>query len=205
MGAGQKDQFRTRKAKVTKRAELCNPVQKNSEPFVNTRAHLQCYRTRGPALNTLVAVRNQFGSQRLLVRSPRRLCVPSKKRHVRRRGAARFRRIQVPIDHFQCYAVTRLTPLRAVRPIGGVRLRDQFGRRGARPGRAFQLCAPVQKRLRGKVTPLQHPVRHLLCYRIKPKKVRRRVQIRNQLETRILRTRKSVALCVPSNKLVLPQ
>jgi hypothetical protein len=199
------DQFGTRTAKVTKRAELCNPAQKNSEPFVNTRAHLQCYRTQGPALNRLVAVQNQFGSQRLRVGSPRRLCLPSQKRFVLRRKTAGFQRIQVPIDHFQCYAVTQQTQLSAVQPIGSVTLKDQFGRRTAQPAKPFQLCAPVQKTLRGKVTPLQHPVRHLLCYRIKPKKVERQVQIRNQFEIRTLRTRKSVSLCVPSNKLVLSQ
>lgn len=200
-----KDQFGTRKAKVAKRAELCNPAQKNSEPFSNTRAHLQCYRTRGPALNKLVAVQNQFGSQRLLVGAPRRLCVPSEKRLVGRRKTAPFPRIQVPIDHFQCYAVSPQTPLRAVQPLGSVRLKDEFGRRAAQPAKPFQLCAPVEKKLKGKVTPLQHPVRHLLCYRIKGKAVERQVQIHNQFELRTLWTRKSVALCVPSNKLVLSQ
>ncbi len=202
---GLRDQFSTRTAKVTKRAELCNPAQKNSEPFINTRAHLQCYSTQGPALNKLVAVQNQFGSQRLLVGSPRRLCVPSEKRLLRRGKTAGFQRIQTPIDHFQCYAVTQQTPLRAVQPPGSVTLKDEFGRRTAQPTQPFQLCAPVQKSLRGKVTPLQHPVRHLLCYRTKPKKVSRQVQIRNQFEIRTLGTRKSVALCVPSNKLVLTQ
>jgi hypothetical protein len=200
-----RDQFGTRTAKVTKRAELCNPAQKNGEPFSNTRAHLQCYRTQGPALNKLVAVQNQFGSQRLLVGSPRRLCLPSQKRLVLRHKTAGFQRIQVPIDHFQCYAVTQQTPLQAVQPVGNVTLKDEFGHRAAQPAQPFQLCAPVQKSLRGKVTPLQHPVRHLLCYRIKPKKVERQVQIRNQFEIRTLRTRKSVSLCVPSNKLVLSQ
>jgi hypothetical protein len=200
---GLRDQFGARKARVTARAELCNPAQKRIEPFINTRAHLQCYRTSGPALKKPVAVRNQFGSQRLLVGKPRRLCLPSQKRLVRRRGKSRFKPIQIPIDHFQCYSVSKLTPLRAVQSPGRFRLSDQFGRRAAGLGRPFQLCAPAEKTLRRKVTPLQHPVRHLVCYRIKPKAVSRRVQIRNQFETRILRTRKSVALCVPSNKLVL--
>lgn len=197
------DQFGTRKARVARRAELCNPVRKNKEPFVNRRAHLQCYGTRGPALNRLVAVQNQFGSQRLLVKSPQRLCVPSEKRIVRRGKGAPFPRIQVPTDHFQCYSVASRGPLWAVRRTRNVKLADQFGRHGPRLGKAFQLCAPVQKEWRKKVTPLQHPVRHLVCYRIKAKKVGRLVQIRNQFERRKLLTRKPVALCVPSNKLVL--
>jgi hypothetical protein len=197
------DQFGTRKARVARRAELCNPVRKNQEPFANDRAHLQCYGTRGPALKRLVAVQNQFGSQRLLVKSPRRLCVPSEKRIVRRRKTRPFQRIQVPIDHFQCYSVAPQGPLWAVRRVRDVKLEDQFGHRGARLGKPFQLCAPVQKIWKKNVTPLQHPVRHLLCYRIKSGKVLRSVQIRNQFERHKLLTRKPIALCVPSNKLVL--
>jgi hypothetical protein len=197
------DQFGDRKARVARRAELCNPVRKNNEPLLNRRAHLQCYGTRGPALNRLVAVQNQFGSQRLLVMAPRRLCVPSEKRIVRRRKTRRFPRIQTQIDHFQCYAVSPQSPLWTVQRVRGVKLTDQFGRRGTKLGKPFQLCAPVRKVWKKRVTPIQHPVRHLLCYRVKPRKVRRLVQIRNQFERRFLVTRKSVALCVPTNKLAL--
>ena len=197
------DQLGARKAKVAWRAELCNPVRKNRELFLNRRAHLQCYATRGPALKRLVAVQNQFGSQRLLVESPRRLCLPSEKRVLRRGKTRPFLPIQVPIDHFQCYAVAPQSPLWAVRRVRNVRLTDQFGRHGTRLGKPFQLCAPVQKVWKKTVTPLQHPVRHLLCYRIKPRKVPRLAQIRNQFERRTLLTRKSIALCVPTNKLVL--
>jgi len=198
-----RDQFGARRARVARRGELCNPVRKNSEPFVNKRAHLQCYGSGGRPLNRLVAVQNQFGSQRLLVKSPRRLCVPSEKRIVRRGQTRGFPRIQVPVDHFQCYAVKRRSRLWAVNPVRSVKLSDQFGRRGARVGEAFQLCAPAQKRWKGRVTRLQHPVKHLVCYRIDRRNVARRAQIRNQFERRIVLTRRSVALCVPSNKLVL--
>lgn len=197
------DQFGVRRSRARQRGELCNPVRKNSEPFVNRRAHLQCYRTGGKPVNRLVAVQNQFGSQRLLVKSPRRLCVPSEKRLFRRGSPRDFPRIQVPIDHYQCYSVRNRSPLWAASPVRGVKLSDQFVQRGARLGGAFQLCAPVRKRFRGKVTPLQHPVKHLVCYSINPRNVIRRVQIRNQLERRALLTRRSFSLCVPSNKLVL--
>lgn len=48
-----------------------------------------------------------------------------------------------------------------------------------------------------------HPVKHLVCYRIKPRRTRRLVQVRNQFERRLLGTRFSLSICVPSNKLVL--
>jgi hypothetical protein len=197
------DQFGDRKARVAKRAELCNPARKNGEPFRNRRAHLQCYATRGPALKRLVDVQNQFGSQRLLVKAPRRLCVPSQKRIVRRGKKRRFPRIQARIDHLQCYAVAPQGPLWAVQRVRGVKLADQFGRRGTKLGKPFQLCAPAQKVFRKRTTPIQHPVHHLLCYKVKPRKVRRLVQIRNQFERPRLLTRKAVALCVPTNKLAL--
>lgn len=200
---GLADQFGTRRSRVRQRGELCNPVRKNSEPFVNRRAHLQCYRTGGKPVNRLVAVQNQFGSQRLLVGSPRRLCVPSEKRFFRRGARRAFPRIQVPIDHYQCYSVRNRSPLWAPSAVRGVKLSDQFVQRGARLGGAFQLCAPARKRFRRQVTPLQHPVKHLVCYGINRQNVIRRVQIRNQFERRALLTRRSFSLCVPSNKLVL--
>jgi hypothetical protein len=198
-----RDQFGARRAPVPRRGELCNPARKNGEPFVNRRAHLQCYGTAGKPLNRLVAVQNQFGSQRLLVKSPRRLCLPSEKRRFRRAAPRAFPRIQTAVDHFQCYSVRDRSPLWAASPVRGVKLSDQFLGRGARIGKAFQLCAPVQKRWRGRVTPLQHPVKHLVCYTINRRNVIRRVQIRNQFERRAVLTRRSLSLCVPSNKLVL--
>lgn len=197
------DQLGARQVKVTRRAELCNPVEKNGEPLVNRSAHLQCYATDGRAPNKLVAVQNQFGSQRLLVERPRRLCLPTAKRIILRGPPRRFPPIRVPVDHFQCYAVKSRSPLNAAHRVRAVKLNDQFGGRAARLGPAFQLCAPVQKRWKGRVKRIRHPVKHLVCYWLNRRKVPRRVGIRNQFERRIVRTLYSKSLCVPSNKLVL--
>lgn len=203
-GVALSDQFGARRTRATRRAELCNPVRKNSEPFVNRQTHLQCYSTnKGKAPNRLVAVRNQFGSQRLFVGAPRRLCVPSAKRVVRRGKRGRLPRIQVPTDHFQCYSVRERSPRWAVNGIRGVKLRDQFGRRGARVGAAFQLCAPVRKQWRKEVTKIQHPVKHLVCYRVKPRRIKRRARIGNQFDRGVVVTRQAFSLCLPSSKLVL--
>jgi hypothetical protein len=214
-GVSLADQFGTRQTKVRRRAELCNPVRKRREAFRNTRAHLQCYSVNGPDRNLQVAVRNQFGSQRLLVHRPERLCLPTGKRELPRRlvrrlgprGVARLRvrtpKIKVPIDHFQCYGVRAQTGLRSLAPPGPTRLRDQFGAAVVKVGEPFRLCAPVAKTIRAKRSAVQHPVRHLVCYRIRRNRVRRTVQIRNQFEAVNLVTRRPRALCVPSLKLRL--
>jgi len=190
------DQFGSRSAKVTARNELCNPVQKNDEPFLNTQAHLVCYATTGPDEGTLVAVRNQFGSQRLLVGEPRQLCVPSQKRA----GKTPFDVIDVPIDHVQCYAVKAETPLRRFGALGEVELRDQFGRERVAVRSPVQLCAPVQK---NDELIIQHPLHHLVCYAIRDERVEKQVVVRNQFEKKKVRTVRPVRLCVPSDKLVL--
>jgi hypothetical protein len=204
------DQFGSRTAKVTNRAELCNPAQKNSEPFFNGPAHQVCYSTTGPPVNRVVAVQNQFGSQRLLVGAPRRLCVPSQKQQLRatnlvgvRLKPKAFPKIAVPIDHYQCYGVTALTPIRARSRPGAITLTDEFGKDVVALGNPFQICAPAQKTLGKRLVPIQHPVQHLVCYATKSKPVRRLVAIRNQFETRLLLTKRPVALCVPSNKLLI--
>lgn len=190
------DQFGTRLADISGRNELCNPVRKWAEPFRNKAAHLVCYTTQSADVAKAVVVRNQFGSQRLNVHTARRLCVPSEKRKLREP----FQPIQVPIDHFQCYAVDPLTQLLRLGPIGQVKLRDQFGRESVKVGQPVQLCAPVQK----DTTPSQHPVSHLVCYAIRDDPVEVRVQIQNQFEKKKLSTTRPVLLCVPSAKVVIP-
>ena len=191
------DQFGTRTANVTKRAELCNPAQKNSEPFRNKAAHLQCYATSGPDENANVIVKNQLGSQSLTVHRPRRLCLPTQKRLL----SQSFQQITVPIDHLQCYGVQARGSLLTPNPIPKVDLRDEFGtERNVRIGQPYQLCAPVQKRFQGNTTPIRNPVAHLVCYAISRPTEQRRVEIRNQFEKQRLRTRAPVGLCVPSSK-----
>jgi hypothetical protein len=194
------DQFGTRRARVAKRRELCNPTQKNQEPFLNGRSHLQCYATTGPAVNRQVAVRNQFGSQRLQVGQPTRLCLPSRKH----KPGKRFQGLTAAqrIDHYQCYAVTPLTPLRGPTPqqIIVADLTDQFGLHRASNLQLLRLCAPVSKN-RGVI---QHKVKHLVCYGFQHPRVRRTYYIRNQFELRKLRTVRPQSLCVPSDKLLLP-
>jgi len=190
------DQFGSRVAEVTKRVELCNPAQKGNEPYNNDRAHLVCYTTTGPDLHTPVTVRNQFGSQQLMVGKPTRLCVPSRKKEL----DESLRKIKAPIDHFQCYAVSPLTPLYRAGSLGAVKLTDQFGvQNGVQVGNPVRLCAPVDK----DGSRIEHPVAHLVCYQIEGARVDVRVLIKNQFERTKLVAKQANALCVPSAKVVL--
>jgi|GEM_PF-1994989 len=193
------DRFGGRRAQISHRAELCDPVQKNDEKVKNQEAHLQCYTTDGSPVRRTVVAQNQLGSQRLLVKSPQRLCVPSEKRIVRIGKPTSLAPIETPIDHFQCYAVEPKSSLWTLNPIRGVRLTDQLGERGAKIGQPFQLCAPAEKRSNGKVTPIENPVKHLVCYRIGPKPVARQIEIRNQFERHKEAVKESNSLCVPSD------
>lgn len=189
------DQFGTRTAKVATRKELCNPVRKFQELFQNKQAHLVCYTAPGVEPQRVVVVRNQFGSQQLVVRGSQRLCVPSEKRKPNKQ----FKPIQVPIDHDQCYAVEAQSPLERFGPLGKVRLKDQFGKEKVKVGSPKWLCAPVQKNAEG----IQHPVNHLVCYAIRDEPKDIAVQIRNQFEKANLIVGRPRLLCVPSAKLAV--
>jgi hypothetical protein len=194
------DQFASRNANVLRRAELCNPAQKNAEPWFNHKAHLQCYVLAGPGIDQVRAVRNQLGSQRLLIGKPDRLCAPTEKRKLPNGSFVPIPPALTP-DHFQCYGVQPAGPLQSPHPISQVDLRDQFGlRQGVDIGPPVRLCAPVEKIHNAVVTPIQHPVQHLVCYSITQPARRRDVEIRNQFEQQVLQTIRPVELCVPSVK-----
>jgi hypothetical protein len=196
-----RDQFGAHSARVVRPRQLCNPAQKNSEPFENRRAHLECYaidRT-SPAFSAQdVLIRNQFGPDRLRLGQPDGLCLPTAKSSVRRRpvplGA------ENRIDHFRCFPARSASTFRARR----VRLRDQFGRERVRVIVPNRLCAPVQK---GR-TEVEHPVAHLTCYRIREisgPTLPRRVRVRNQFRRTVVAAVKPQSLCVPSQKLRVGQ
>ncbi len=83
---GLSDQFilPVTRHRVRKPVAFCNPAQKQHtdiiNPINNPRAHLTCYSmTAGDAFIGQTRIRNQFGPQRLLVGTPRVLCVPTRK------------------------------------------------------------------------------------------------------------------------------
>jgi hypothetical protein len=62
---------------------FCNPVQKTHgtivTPIQHPDAHLTCYSMTRVTFTREVAIRNQFGDQRLVVGPPDILCVPTRK------------------------------------------------------------------------------------------------------------------------------
>jgi hypothetical protein len=90
---GLRDQFGDEATRVDRALFLCNPATKVSRhgtfepPFPEE--HLVCYRLVSffPFAERDVLLRDQFGDQTLTVRSPRALCVPSRKEIVAPRDA----------------------------------------------------------------------------------------------------------------------
>lgn len=190
------DEFGAAAATVVKPLDLCNPVQKNKESLQNRTDHLKCYAIRSSQFKRrTVRVRNQFGPDTLNVVKPKTLCLPSSKRLVRkkRRPTPAFQ-----IDHFKCYSVKPQAKFKTQK----VKLSDQFHVERAKVVRPVLLCNPAQKNS----TPVQHPVRHLVCYRIKDVGKRRFrpriVRVQNQFGTEIVRATKPRTLCVPSLKIL---
>jgi hypothetical protein len=192
-----RDQFGRSRARVLRRTNLCNPVDKNDEGINNRRGHLVCYtiKRRSPFQRRDVAVTNQFVQDfRLRVLGPNHLCLPSAKAKREPRGEQ-----EIPkLDHYQCY---RVQPLQRFDP-RDVRLRDQFGRVRARVGRPLQLCNPVSKN-GGEVRNLRD---HLVCHPIRPEERfdPLKVFITNQFERKsVLEAVSRERLCLPSRKRVL--
>ena len=192
-----RDQFGRSQARVLRRTNLCNPVDKNNEGIQDRRAHLVCYtiKRRNPFQRRDVAVTNQFVQDyRLRVVGPTHLCLPSAKSKREPRTAQ-----EIPkLDHYQCY---RVRPLKPFDP-RDVRLRDQFGKVGARVGQVVQLCNPVSKN-GGDVRNARD---HLVCHAIRPNERfdPLKVFITNQFETRsVLEAVRRERLCLPSSKRVL--
>ena len=139
---------------------FANPVQKfhngNITPITNPTAHLELYNLNPPptSANRIVNIYNQFGEQRLLVRSSRFLAVPSQKNSI---GQVEN------LDHFKCYDCVG-TPLTNV----VVDLTDQFHLEPqVQVLQPVLFCNPVIKIHNG-TTPILHPADHLVFYAINP-------------------------------------
>jgi len=140
-----------------------------------------------------VEVTNQFGSEVLDVGSAQLLLVPS---------AQRRKAIPDRLDHFLCYQAT--SPEGRDRPT--VSLSDGLGTDTWQLGGPFLLCNPVEKTHRGRLTPIGSPEEHLTCYELPDAEPTRApaTNVWNQFGPARLSIRGPRALCVPSEKRVLP-
>jgi CARDB len=191
------DRFGTSRAVVKKAVSLCNPANKNDEGLSDPRAHLTCYAIRDDKRSKprpgsgreRIMITNQFGEQKLKIRGPETLCVPSSK--------SLFRQDPGPppaqLDHFKCYGAKG--DKRG--PRERVSLVDQFGKSRVKVGRVELFCTPVSKNDEG----IMRPESSLVCYGIHPRdRVGRTVIVRNQFGLAFLRVKKSETLCIPSRE-----
>jgi hypothetical protein len=161
---------------------LCNPASKNGEPLYEKTGHLQCYSLKPRKSRNTVVVRNQFGQPIVKTKRSTMLCLPTEKNQ---EGPPQ------QLDHFKCYdgKFPRIAKRR-------VTLVDQFGIVETQVRKRQMLCNPTSKN----GEPIRNPTDHLECYTIKPKKVKQTVTVMNQFGTETVKTKKAVAVCLPSGK-----
>jgi hypothetical protein len=171
---------------VTKPKLFCNPASKNGEPLFEPSGHLKCYQLRSQKTDNVALVRNQFGTKTVEVRKSDLLCLASEKNQ---EGPP------ATLDDFKCYKGK--FPKLAKRSVALV---DQFGTIQTDVLKSERFCNPVAR----DGTPIQHPLRHLECFKIKPQKVVQTVSVVNDFGTETVTTKKAVSLCVPSSKNAQP-
>jgi hypothetical protein len=119
------------------------------------------------------------------------LFVPTRKKpHKRPRG----------LDHFLCYTATGKEINTKVKLIDEFRKYKRV--RVVAP--VFQ-CNPVKKTHSFKISSITHREPHLVCYSIKPRKLKPRKKrfTVNQFQRSFIRAKTAVVLCVPSSKQIL--
>jgi uncharacterized membrane protein len=194
---------------VGKGRRLCAPVQMDGAGVSDPEAHLLCYhldqrRDHGHRQGSEprdVRVSNKFGDdQRLTVKRPERLCVPSTVEHAES-GAAPGNPWELELDHFLCYGVRAGS--RDFDPIE-VSLADQFQTSKRLLNEPQSLCNPVDKNGGG----ILGPATHLTCYQVKPLDGEPRLQASKQdvlvsdqsdAEQRFT-VKEPKSVCVPSRK-----
>jgi hypothetical protein len=202
------DRFQDRYAVVKRVRRLCAPADENAEGIANPAAHLTCYDLKYPKRNRNrrtdrfeVSVDNRFGDDQILVvKKPKRLCVPSTKEL--------FESAILPgdpwalgLDHFLCYAAAVPRDLGPFEPIE-VSLSDQFGDSDRLVAKPESFCTAVDKNDEG----ILDPRSRLTCYRLEsldeesqPPPIKVDVLVSNQFgEAQPLNVRKPRAVCVPS-------
>ena len=201
------DQFGDKVVRVGRGVELCVPVDRFGEGIAEPDANLMCYDIRErrkprerrkhhrgsdrPGREPIeVRVTNEFGVEPgLIVKRPKRLCVPSTTSDPRQLGPV-VDPANLQLDHFQCYRV-------AISP----NLPRQFPLRLPEA-----LCTPVDKNSEG----ILDPATHLTCYdndglgEPLPPNLNRKLRVSNQFGSHQLYSISAPThLCVPSTKEVI--
>ena len=135
-GAPKRFCLPARKQVVRKKGEP--PLGSGTAALAALGDHLACYATSGSAVGKTVRLTDQFHVERVRVGKPRYLCAPAEKNG---------ERIQHPLQHLVCYAITNLGG-RPLSPLD-VRVRHQFGIVRLGILAADTLCVPTQKARKG--------------------------------------------------------
>jgi uncharacterized membrane protein len=203
------DQFGDTVQVVRKGRRLCAPVGVDAIGVSRPAAHLLCYdleqrRDHGHRRRSEprdVRVSNEFwDDQRLTVKRPERLCLPSTVEHAES-GAVPGNPWELELDHFLCYGVRAGS--RDFDPIE-VSLADQFQTSKRLLNKPQSLCNPVDKNGEG----ILDPATHLTCYEVKPLDGESRLQaskqdvlVSNQFDAEQRFTVESPkSVCVPSRR-----
>ncbi len=147
------DQFGTLSLDMRKPLTLQVPTAKShtatpAEPVGPALDHFQCYKvktSKGTAKfvpRPGVTLQDQFGAMTVLVKRPRRLCVPADK-NGESPGAENHP------DHLLCYQIKQ-TSMPRFAPVGGLYTNNQFGPERIDAKKPRELCVPAQ---RGPVLP----------------------------------------------------
>jgi hypothetical protein len=106
----------------------------------------------------------------------------------------------VPVkgDHFACYMLEKGPNLKAEQ----VTIKDQFGSAKVVLGMPKMICNPSQKIHRRQRFPVENEKRHLVCYEMIEQSPNKdyKLEIKNQFETRNVRSTNRELFCVPSLK-----
>jgi hypothetical protein len=181
---------------VARASRFCNPTRKihgrNVVGVSEPDHHLTIYATNPSAQpNRVVAIRNQFGRQKLRLRDAVGVAVPTQK-------FLNGHNFPIGLDHLRCYAASGLEVN------DKVGLSDQFilpvtGHRVIEP---VAFCNPAKKIHGGLRFGVEHPEAHLTCYSMSRVKFEKSFGIGNQIQ----REAKFLAgppdtLCVPTQNI----
>ena len=132
-------------------------------------------------------MKNQFGTQQILIGNAQALLAPAKKEP---EGGSE------KLDHYKCYRVLEGKPVMAE-----VLLADQFTKRPTVVLDPVLFAVPVQKEHDGRVYEIQNKEDHLTLYRIRPFSVEEQRQTADQFGEQELKFFRAVLLGAPSTKI----
>jgi cysteine-rich repeat protein len=197
------NQFHTIKVLLGKPKAICNPADKDGEdPSASSHVdHLETYPiTTTPRRSVYYAllrrdikVVNQLGTIYVDATWPKDLLVPT---------AMELDSLPAPldmpgVDHFTCYKVKRSKNRPRFKPMTGVDIEDQFGKKKVTVLRPSRVCLPTNKDYDN--PGVQKHMAQLMCYRVRGAfRTPGRVFANNQYGPGQLYVRFPNELCVPS-------